>query len=121
MVDITITDTTAIFHVRGWDQFWAMKSQIEIPLAHIADVHGDSQAARGYWHGLRMPGTQIPGVIIAGTFFQMDGRTFFDVHNADNAIVVVLDHEKYKELVVEVEDPDIEIAKFRAALAAFRK
>ena len=97
MVDIVIDDTHATFAVRGWDKFWALKSELRVPLEHIADVHADAEAARGWWHGLRMPGTQLPGVIIAGTFYQSGGRLFYDVHDADNAIVVVLEHESYKE------------------------
>ena len=59
-----------MLHVRGADKLWALKSSLEIPLVHIAGVRADQEAARGWYHGIRMPGTNVPGVITAGTFYQ---------------------------------------------------
>ncbi len=52
-----------------------------------------------------MPGTSIPGVITAGTFYQHNQRVFWDVHNPDNAVVIELRDERYNELIVEVANP----------------
>ncbi|MDQ2889418.1 MAG: hypothetical protein M3R65_02540 [Gemmatimonadota bacterium] len=120
MVDISIHDRTAVFQIEGLDKFWALKGQIEVPLEHITGATVDSQAARGWWHGLRMPGTQIPGVITAGTFYSQGRRVFYDVHDPDNTIVVALDHESYDHLVVEVADPDAEVAKIMSAISRSR-
>src|SRR5262249_11601780 len=60
-------------HVRGADKLWAFKSTLEMPLVHIASVRADSEVARGWCHGISMPGTDVPGVITAGTFYQ-DGK-----------------------------------------------
>jgi hypothetical protein len=35
-----------------------------------------------------MPGTNIPGVLTAGTFYQDGKRVFWDVHNPDNTVVI---------------------------------
>ena len=116
MVEISIADGIIVFDVQGMDKFWALKSQIQIPVIHIASVTIDPEAARGWWHGIRMPGTQIPGVITAGTFYQHGRRVFYDVHDTDNTIVITLDHEKFDHLVVEVADPEAEVRKITAAL-----
>lgn len=116
MVDISIADGMAVFDVQGMDKFWALKSQIRVPLVHITGVTIDPEAARGWWHGLRMPGTQIPGVITAGTFYQHGRRVFYDVHDTDNTIVIALNHEKFDQLIVEVADPEVEVRKLAAAL-----
>ena len=42
---------------------------------------------------------------------------FYDVHNTDNTIVLELDHEHYKKLVVEVADPQASVAMLENALA----
>ena len=73
MVDLTVAEGKLMLHVRGADKLWAFKSSIEIPLAHIAGVRADPEVARGCYHGIRMPGTNVPGVITAGTFYQ-DGK-----------------------------------------------
>jgi hypothetical protein len=51
-----------------------------------------------------MPGSNIPGVLTAGTFYQDGQRVFWDVHNPDNTIVIELRDERYNELIVEVAD-----------------
>lgn len=117
MVDVSIREGKAVFDVQGLDKLWAMRSQIAIPLEHIRGAAVDPEAARGWWHGLRLPGTQIPGLITAGTFYSHGRRVFYDVHDTDNTIVVTLDHESYDQLVIEVADPAAEAAKLMAAIA----
>jgi hypothetical protein len=107
----------ARFEVLGMDKLWAFKSSIEIPLAHIREVRVDPEAARGWWFGLRVPGTQIPRVITAGTYYQSaHGASFFDVHDPDNTVVIELHDEKYGRLVVEVESPGQTAAMLQAAI-----
>lgn len=116
MVKVSIDGDRATFAVQGWDKLWALKTSLEIPTSHIRAVRVDMDAARGWFHGLRLPGTEIPGLITAGTFLQRDGAVFFDVRDPDNTIVIELDHEQYKRLVIEVEDPDATVAMIRAAI-----
>lgn len=117
MVDISISDGSAVFVVQGMDKVWALRSELRVPLEHIVSARLDTEAARGWWHGIRMPGTQIPGLITAGTFYSHGRRTFYDVHDPDNTIVVELNHESYDSLVVEVEDPDTEVRKINSAIS----
>ena len=116
MVTISIEGDRIRFDVQGWDKLWALKSQLEIPIAHILAVRADPEPARGWWHGLKLPGSAIPGVLTAGTFYQHDGAVFFDVHDPEGTIVIDLDHEHYKRLVIEVEDPPAAVAMINAAL-----
>lgn len=75
-------------HVRGGDKLWAFKNSLEIPLVPIASVRDDQDTAHGWRHGVRMPGTSIPGVITAGTSYR-DGRPiFWDVHNSANIVII---------------------------------
>jgi hypothetical protein len=116
LVDLAITDGKLTLHVRGADKLWALKSSLEIPLAHVAGVRADPAAARGWYHGLRMPGTNLPGVITAGTFYQDGKRVFWDVHHPDKTIVIDLHDERYNELVVEVDDPQAAVSLIQTAL-----
>jgi hypothetical protein len=63
-----------------------------------------------------MPGTNIPGVITAGTFYQDGMRVFWDVHNPENTIVIELRDDRFDELIVEVADPRAAVALVEAAL-----
>ncbi|MGK4569238.1 hypothetical protein [Flavobacterium sp. 3HN19-14] len=51
-----------------------------------------------------MPGTDLPGVIAAGTYY-WNGRNFLDVMNRKQTIVVELENEYYKKLIIDVKDP----------------
>jgi hypothetical protein len=116
MVRISIEGDHIHFHVEGFDKLWALRSRLDIPLAHIRAVQIDPEAARGWWHGLRVMGSNIPGILTAGTFYQQGGIVFYDVHDPERTIVLELEHETYKRLIVEVEDPKTTRAMIDRAL-----
>jgi hypothetical protein len=117
MVTVTVQGDRVRFEVEGWDKLWALRSHLEIPLEHILAGRADPEPARGWWHGLRLPGTQIPGLLTAGSFYQSEGFVFFDVHDPERTVVIDLDHEHYKRLVIEVEDPTDVVRTLRTAMA----
>ena len=84
--------------------FGLSQSSLEIPLVHITGVRADSEVARGWWHGVRMPGTSVPGVITAGTFYQDGKRVFWDVHHPEKTIVIDLHDERFNETLFETLD-----------------
>src|SRR5438552_18786399 len=69
MVDVSVDGDRAVFQVEGFDKLWALRSRLEIPLAHITGVMIDPEQARGWWHGFRLMGTNMPGALAAGTFY----------------------------------------------------
>jgi hypothetical protein len=116
LVDLSVLEGKLTLHVRGADKLWAFKSTLEIPLVHIAGVRADSEIARGWWHGIRLPGTNVPGVITAGTFYQDGKRVFWDVHHPEKTIVIDLHDERYNHLIVEVADPEAAVKVIQNAL-----
>ena len=93
-----------LFDVKGLHKLWALKSCLEVPRTHIRGARRDAAAVRG-WKGWRVPGTYVPGLITAGTFYLEGKRIFWDVSDPAKAVVVTLDDEDYKQLIIEVEDP----------------
>ncbi|MGB9028594.1 MAG: hypothetical protein WCC27_00630 [Acidobacteriaceae bacterium] len=110
MVELSVAEGKLVLHVRGIDQLWALRSTLEIPVQHITGVRADAEIARGWWHGLKLMGSDIPGVLHAGTFYQQGKIIFWDVHNPENTIVIDLRDERYGQLVVEVDDPAAAVA-----------
>jgi hypothetical protein len=106
MVEISIEGDKAVFEVQGWDQLWSLRSRLEIPLAHINGAHIDPEPAMGWFQGLKLSGTDLPNIFRAGTYYQDGGFVFWDVRHPENTIVVDLNHERFKKLIIEVEDPD---------------
>jgi hypothetical protein len=115
MVEMSVEGDRVRFVVQGSDKLWALRSQLEIPIAHVRDARVDAEPARGWWHGVRLMGTQVPGLLTAGSFYQHGGFVFYDVHDPERTIVLDLDHEHYKRLVIEVADPAAAVATLSAA------
>ena len=106
MARVEITSQTLIVHVTGVDRFLAFKSQLEVPLTHVTAAQADPEIARAWWKGWKAPGTNIPGLVTAGTFYRHGKRMFWDVHDPERTIVIHLADDQYDALVVEVEEPE---------------
>ena len=86
------------------DKLWALKSRLTIPLAHVRGATVDPGIVSED-QGLKLGGSRIPGVIVAGTFVQDGERVFWDVHDKTKTVVIELHDETYGRLVVQVHDP----------------
>ena len=116
MTEVEIANGHLHVVVEGFDKVLALKSTLDVPLAHVRGASQDPDALRER-HGLRLVGTSLPGVVAAGTFF--DGQWWFlDVHHPEVAVKIELDHEHYAALIVEVSDPIATVAAINAAIAA---
>jgi hypothetical protein len=116
MITVTILDDRARFEVNGLDKLWAFRSQLDIPLSHITSVEADPDQVGRWWHGWKLLGTDVPGLFAAGTFYYHGELVFWDVADPAKTIIVSLDHERYKKLILEVEDPEEVASRLRASL-----
>ena len=104
MVNITKGDKEFIFEVQGLHKLWALKSEIRIPFDHIVKAYQDESQISDF-NFAKIIGTNMPYGLHAGTFYQNGGIIFMDVANKKNAIIIDLKDEKYKQMIVEVQDP----------------
>jgi hypothetical protein len=118
MVNVSIDGDRAIFDVRGVHQLWALRSRLEIPVAHITGVERDPEQVGRWWHGWKLIGSDLPGVFAAGTFHYRGELVFWDVRQPERTIVVSLADERYKKLIIEVEDPDAVVGLLRQAISS---
>jgi hypothetical protein len=123
MTEIELIESTLIVHVRGTDNFWSFKSQLEIPLIHIVGAEVDP-AVGEHWDDLvkdsRFPGTHLPGVIAAGGYYISGGWVFWNVQDPQKALTINLAHEHYTKLVIEVRDPAADVARIEEAVRAHK-
>ena len=117
MAHIEIAGGTLTIHMQGIDRVLALKSSVSVPLEHVVDAEQDVAEASRIYHGLRLPGSSIPGVVTAGSYLQHGEWSFWDVHDPKKAIVIHTRDEHYRELVVGVDDPDAAVTQIRQALA----
>jgi hypothetical protein len=120
VVNISVAGEKAVFEVEGLDKLWCLRSRLEIPLAHIKSVHADPTVARGWYHGFRLLGTNVPGILTAGTFHRDGNNVFWDVHNPERTIVLDLDHEFYDKLIIEVGDTAKAVALLERGIGSVR-
>jgi hypothetical protein len=116
MVNVTLENDRAVFEVEGLHQLWALRSRIDIPFTHITDVEFDPSQVGRWWHGWKLMGADVPGFFAAGTFYYHGELVFWDVRDPEKTIVVSLDHERYKKLILEVADPEDVVSRLRTAL-----
>ncbi len=117
MVNVTIAAGQVTFEVEGFDKLWSFRSRLEMPITHIVDVQHDPEQVGRWWHGVKLLGTELPGLFAAGTFVYHGETVFWDVRNPARTIVVSLEHERYKKLILEVADPEGTRKLLRDAIA----
>lgn len=120
MVNISIDAEKVTFKVQGWDKLWCLRSQLEIPLSHIRGAYVDPEPAMGCFQGLKLAGAGLPNIFRAGTFYQEGELVFWDVSEPEKTIVIELEHEWYKKLIIEVEDPEREVKTINSRLGGSR-
>jgi hypothetical protein len=63
-------------------------------------------------HGLRVPGTSIPGVMAVGTFISRDGKSFLVIHHGEReGVRLTLKGMAYGEVLIGNNDPDDLVAQ----------
>ena len=112
---LSIKDDNLVFELHGIDELFAITRSISIPLEHVVSASTE-KVSWGGWNQLRTSGAVLPGVIKDGTYLTSDGTMFFEMHHPDKCVTVVLDHEKYKRIIFEVEDKDIAAQEINDAI-----
>jgi hypothetical protein len=116
MVNVTTEGERVVFVVEGLDKLWSFRSRLELPLAHVTAVEHDPEVVGRWWHGVKVLGTDVPGLFAAGTFYYHGELVFWDVRHSERAIIVSLKHERFKKLIVEVADPTETVSMLRQAI-----
>lgn len=110
MVTATASDGRLRVRLYGADAVFSFKRKIDVPLGAVRDVSVTDDLSRlvnGL--GLRLPGTAVPGLIVAGSYWRGRGQwRFCCVRRKQCALVVDLDPEaaRYRRLILGVEDAD---------------
>jgi hypothetical protein len=60
VVNITIQGDRVLFRVEGLHKLWAMRSELDIPLAHVVGVEINHEQIGRWWHGFKLIGTDVP-------------------------------------------------------------
>lgn len=104
----------------GLDKFWCVRRIVRIPRSSVTEIRvlGRREVPLA---GLRLPGSYLPGVMIAGSYGLGAHREFWDVRRGDRVLVIDIRPgatAKYRRLVLEVPDPDGTAAALRPTILA---
>jgi hypothetical protein len=102
--------------MEGADKIWSLKSRLEISLDHITNIRTDTTVVNQWYHGLKMPGTSIPHVLTAGTFYRDGKKVFWDIHHPKKAVVISLRDESYDEFIIEVVNPEVLVTELKHSI-----
>lgn len=109
MNKIITSKNTVRIEITSWDKIWSFKGSLTIPQDSIIRAYKhDGKLKPPFW---RCPGTAIPGVIIAGTYYGRGRKEFWNTHFRDTIVFDLKDVE-YTRIVIDVEDPDKILAEF---------
>lgn len=104
MNNLTISTDAVHIEITGWDKIWSFKGSLTIPKDSISKVYKHDGQLRPPWR--RWPGTALPRVIIAGTYYGQGRKEFWNTHFRKSTLVFDLHDAEYTRIVVDVEDPD---------------
>jgi hypothetical protein len=114
--EFSIVDSNLIIKIQGFHKVLCFKRVLKIPMKQIAAVKHFTEDDKGMFKGLRALGINIPGIITAGTFYQEGKKTFWDVRNPSQSIILELKDNSFSKIIVEVSDRNAIIAKIQATL-----
>jgi len=117
MNKVTISKNAVHIEITGWDKIWAFKGSLDIPRRSISKAYRHDGKLMPPW--CRFPGTALPRVIIAGTYYGRRRKEFWNTHFRKSALVFDLKDAEYTRLVVDVDDPDKILAELGNCKAEF--
>ncbi len=80
----------------------SVRGSLEIPLDSIARAH--TTTPRSAWWDIRAPGTCLPWVIRAGTYFTRRGREFWYVTRNRHFLIIELREGFYERIILSFDD-----------------
>jgi hypothetical protein len=90
-------------HLNWYEQLLAfyMAKQIAVPLKTIKQVSAGQPAST--WRAVRLPGTSLPGIIAAGTYYTDHGREFWYI-TGKHCLTLTIDDDYFKRIILTLEN-----------------
>jgi len=103
---VSIENDEVVLELHGVDEILSIKRSMHIPLKNIVSVSTED-VSWGVFKTIKVAGTDLPGHYKDGRFYvPHDGLVFFEMHHPDKCITINTDHERYKQIIFEVDDKE---------------
>lgn len=80
----------------------SVKGSFKIPLKNIKKI--TTEKPKPTWKEIKAPGTFIPGLIKAGTYYTDSGKQFWYVTKGKGILNIELKNESYKRIVLGLDN-----------------
>jgi hypothetical protein len=116
MPKIALNPEALKVRLSGGEKLAALHGSLSIPWNQI---RGAEAVPVGFWKGLglRIPGTAIPGVFIAGTYIWRSDKAFVYWRRAQQALQINLEGNRFSRIVIGVTDAETLAEQINSALA----
>jgi hypothetical protein len=109
MAEVVVTGDTVTVSLSALEKAEALHGDVSVPRTAVVTARTVPDGMDEV-HGLRLPGTGLPGVIMVGTWRDSERVTFAVYHGRRPAVVLDLTGQRYDRIVVTVEHPDEVVA-----------
>jgi len=116
MADLVTDADSVTVTLSAAERVEALHRDVSVPRSAIVAVRAVPDGMAEV-HGLRVPGTGLPGVIMVGTWRSSRGTTFAVCHGRRPAVVIDLTGQAFDRLVVTVDDPQQAVASLTRDVA----
>ncbi len=109
MAELLVKDDVVTVSLSAVEKVEALHGDVSVPRAALVSARIVPDGMDEV-HGLRLPGTGFPGVIMVGTWRDQEKVTFAVCYGRRPAVVLELAGQRYDRIVVTVENPDEVVA-----------
>jgi hypothetical protein len=105
MAELKINEESVTLVLSVGERMEAFHGNITVPRSSVVGARRVPDGLAEV-HGIRAPGTTLPGVVMVGTWRATGSVTFAACHGRRPAVVLNLVGQDFDRLVVTVDDPD---------------
>ena len=110
MAELLIDGDELVVRLGALEKIEAVHGEVRVPVASVRGVEVLEDALAAV-HGLKSPGTGVPGMVAVGTYRSIGSKIFAVVHHeAHRGVRVTLDGADFNELIVGCDDPEAAVA-----------
>lgn len=100
--------------LHGKEQLWALKAKVDVSLEDIQAISYEDKFQDWRKWELRIPGSHIPKMLIAGSYWTEEGWDFIYVKRpigfinplAQNVLVILTNQEKFRRVIIGTDDKE---------------
>jgi hypothetical protein len=111
---ITTTKLGICLELHGREQLWALRAKVNIPRETITDVRFEPKFQDWRRWEVRMPGTVLPKVIYAGSYWTEEGWDFMYVKRprgfikpmVEDVLVIETNQNRYRRAIISYDEKE---------------